>query len=538
MGHWTRHRAACKKLTPFVGGWWTTSGLSATWWHPLWRRPIRWGLRQRQGVRRITSFLGWPLKDSPAGGTYGRRQSTASLHTGGGSDAVDDLGDPSIHAGLILGVADGPDGELVATRQILAIEDHDTGLGAGLVHQLAITDTEAEKVLAAGAPGEVIDIGSARVVLRMASPSTVQVDLTMSPITGEATTHLWPTSDLPDRLLGVLTRARLDQNTSRPRLHGGALVNADGHAVLLLGPSNAGKSTLAAHLAAAGLQVLNDEQVTLYAGAGLAAGFTRPIALERPGVDHLPAGVETAMAADQRAMLLPTAALGSVHRLTGRPALVALPTRNAGEDGVSWEQVNPQEALEELCANNLDLVTRPSEGLKAFAWLVTSAPMVRLRYRDAADAVSPLLHLLSEPPTIPAISWSVDQETKQSEGTGPAAGSVGAGQGSEPELGIRRREGLVTVHMGEEAVVFDPSSRHVARLNAAATMVWDSLPLPLQADGFVATAPEELEAFLDELFELGFVEADDRLDEAGPGTGREASAVTGPPVGGQPSGRP
>lgn len=502
------------------------------------RRPIRWGVRLQQGVRRISSFLGRPLKESPAGGTYGHHQPTASLHGGGESNAVDNLGHPSIHAGLILGVGDGPNGELVATRQILAIEDHDTGLGAALVHQLAITDTEAEEVFATGAPREVIDIGSARAVLRTATPPMVQVDLTMIPITGGTTTHLWPASDLPDRLLGLLTRARLDQDISRPRLHGGALVDADGHAVLLLGRSNAGKSTLAAHLAAAGLQVINDEQVALYADAGLTAGFTRPIALKRAGVDHLPAGVETSMAADQSAVLVPTAALGSVHRLTGRPALVVLPTRNAGADGkegVSWEKVNPQEALEELCANNLDLVTRPAEGLKAFAWLVASAPMIRLHYRDAADVVSPLLDLLSEPPTIAAISWSVDEETKQSEGTGPGGGSVGTGQGSEPGLAIRRRAGLVTVHLGEEAVVFDPSSRHVARLNPAATTVWDSLPWPLQDDGFVATAPEELEAFLDELFELGFVEADDRLDEAGPGTRREAPAVTGPSVGGRPS---
>ena len=33
------------------------------------------------------------------------------------------------------------------------------------------------------------------------------------------------------------------------------------------------------------------------------------------------------------------------------------------------------EAVEALCANNLDLVTRPAEGLSAFAWLACTVPV-------------------------------------------------------------------------------------------------------------------------------------------------------------------
>lgn len=179
------------------------------------------------------------------------------------SSAVEDLGDPSLHAGVILGAADGPDGEQVVTRQLLTIEDHHTGLGAALVRQLTITDPGAEQVLAADAPREVIAVGSTRAVLREATSPMVQVEVTMAPIEGRATTHVWPACDLPDRLLGVLTRVRVDQDSPRPRLHSAALVNADGHAVLLVGPSGAGKSMLAAHLAAAGLQDVNDEQIAL-----------------------------------------------------------------------------------------------------------------------------------------------------------------------------------------------------------------------------------------------------------------------------------
>ena len=52
---------------------------------------------------------------------------------------------------------------------------------------------------------------------------------------------------MADRILGMLTRHRLDEPSVVPRLHAAAVADAEGRTVLLLGDSGKGKSTLAVY---------------------------------------------------------------------------------------------------------------------------------------------------------------------------------------------------------------------------------------------------------------------------------------------------
>jgi len=270
-----------------------------------------------------------------------------------------------------------------------------------------------------------------------------------------------PTADVADRILGMLTRHRLDEQSVVPRLHAAAVADSTGRTVLLLGDSGAGKSTLAAHLLASGLDLITDEQVAVHPDAATVSGFTRPIAVKPGGVEHLPPLVQPLSEHQGLTVLLAPEAFGSRHRLAGRPALVVVLDRVADSPTPpTVEPLEPTAAFRALAANNLDMVQVPVAACTGFAALAASVPTVSLRYSSSAEAASRVRELFDKPPSSPTVSWKV---------------TPGPGQGAEGD-GPSRSAQAITVRFDDIAVLFHRTNRSVVVLNEEATAVWMALP--------------------------------------------------------------
>ena len=377
---------------------------------------------------------------------------------------------PTSHRAWILGVAGEPgepagrgagpgDGARVTLeRRELTVVDHGTGEGARVAASLGLDDPAAGDLIGAettaGLTGPVVDLTplTLRVVPVPDVPAGsgerwVSMELLAgdgagvpggAPAGGSATgggtpppAGLSPLARGPwrtpagaavDRVQSMLTRARLDDHPAWPHLHGGGVANEHGVAVVVLGRSGAGKSTLIANLAASGLNLLNDEQVSLHRAQGLVGGFTRPVAVKPGGIPLLPEQVRAQIAESGHTELVTAAGLGSRHRAFARPALVVLPDRHDGPAEPSWELLGPAAAVEALAANNLDLTRAPEEALSAYAWLATSVPVVTLRYHQVVDAVPVVLDLLNHRPAVECGPWRVRKAPEPATAVGPPPG--------------------------------------------------------------------------------------------------------------------
>lgn len=413
---------------------------------------------------------------------------------------MDGPADASTHSGLVVsvemgqnggagpadgsGLVDGP----VVVHQTVTVVDHGTGLGAELAGVLTLSPSEAQAAVARSTgidsgrppsepPSSPDGVGVAEVSLRRHGHDEDLVEVAATGVGGFVDSAYRRTT-LADSLLNRFTRARLDADTVNPRLHGGAVADPDGRGVLVLGSSGSGKSTLVASLAASGLHLLNDEQVAVFRSAEMVAGFTRPVAVKPGGGVHLPAAVRPDVPDVDHTQLVSADTLGTVHALTARPVLIVLPDRFSaspparGEDAVRWTVLEPGQALEELCANNLDLVTRPAEGLAAFAWLAATVPVVRLHYADVADAVPVVVHMLGEPPAIDPLEWSVTKASDENDPPVVGAGDVGF------DAVVRVADAVQTVRLGSQVFLFHPESRQLVELNGSGGALWDTLPWP------------------------------------------------------------
>lgn len=412
---------------------------------------------------------------------------------------------------VVLDLRDAPTGVvgLVVARQVLQCTPASTEQGCD---RIGVDGADAEVLVAAVGHepwlvGEVDDEAVTIDVRGTEDHGRVVLDLTEAG--GERSIASTPTA-AADRALGILTRARLDREVGRLRLHGGAVADAHGRAVVVLGPSGAGKSTLIAHLAHAGLGLVNDEQVALFPEIGVVAGFTRPVAIKPGGAAHLPPAVASGIRETGATVLITARDLGTAHRLAARPVVTVLPERlhdeGEGEGELSWEVLAPGHALEALLANNLDLENRPVEGLRAAAWLVNVGPVVRLRYRNAADACIEVQRLLAAPPARPAVPTAtvIDHAADASAGDVSDLKAIGAPGGGGPRIGgsaasFAISPEVASVDLGHEVLVYHRSTRAVALLNPAGAQRWRRLPL-----AEVPGDPED-QAFLKQLVSHGLV---------------------------------
>ncbi|MBK6857942.1 MAG: hypothetical protein IPG97_15720 [Microthrixaceae bacterium] len=84
-------------------------------------------------------------------------------------------------------------------------------------------------------------------------------------------------------VLSLVSRRFLDMGPSGT-LHGGAVADPLGRAVLVLAASGTGKSTLVSHLVGQGFDLVNDEQVVLDGVSGMVHSFTRPVVAKVGGL--------------------------------------------------------------------------------------------------------------------------------------------------------------------------------------------------------------------------------------------------------------
>jgi hypothetical protein len=418
--------------------------------------------------------------------------------------------------GVVRGVTEDPGtGGLVATDQVITVVDHGTGVGASILERLCVpVGSPAAPMVPRRAPttdGHDLPRRSAEPGSRSgigpdpaAGPVVVRpLTISLDPATpGEAHQvegvrlsvagtvdglHIAHRS-VGAQVLAHVSHAQLERASSGVHLHGGAVADDQGRTVLLLAPSGSGKSTLVAHLVHGGLDLLNDEQVAVHRGGDTVCAFTRPVAVKAGGLVHLPPVVQERVGCTDEAVLVTARDLGGRHRLSGHPVLVVLPERDPSAP-LGWDLLPPGEALEALCANNLDLVRKPVSGLTNLAGLATSVPVVWLRYPDAAAGALAVRALLADPPPVAPAPF----EVRVTGGDPPTAGAVEPDRSAGP---WRVAPGTVEVALDRESVLFSPVSRAVVRLDPVGRRVWDTLaPVgsPPVGPGSVAPVPDPLD---------------------------------------------
>jgi hypothetical protein len=270
-------------------------------------------------------------------------------------------------------------------------------------------------------------------------------------------------------VLSLVSRRFLDMGPSGT-LHGGAVADPLGRAVLVLAASGTGKSTLVSHLVGQGFDLVNDEQVVLDGVSGMVHSFTRPVVAKVGGLGALPAGAATGRVESPGPLLLCASDLGGGQRLVAEPAVVVILDRRLGNE-VRWEQLGFGAAMEALCMNNLDLSRDPVSVLDAFARLVAKVPVVRLSYEHAAEAMEVIERLMADPPSPSGGRWVLEVEKTAVE-VQPAPTTATLAEPS-PD-GPWSWGSTVRVWSCGELVAYQPEAGTVVSVNAAgAALLWD-----------------------------------------------------------------
>lgn len=177
-----------------------------------------------------------------------------------------------------------------------------------------------------------------------------------------------------DRLESDLGLFAAEHLAHRVAVHA-AVVAWQGAAVVLPGPSHAGKSTLALALADAGAAVLSDEYTLIDPATGLVQGWPRPVRRRMPDGTITRPLVPAPLAAP-----IPVAVVAAVHHEAGA-ALDLRPARAA-------------DAALDLLANTVPAQRRPGPSLLAASAVARSAAAVRGVRGEASEAAAALLALV------------------------------------------------------------------------------------------------------------------------------------------------
>ncbi len=213
----------------------------------------------------------------------------------------------------------------------------------------------------------------------------------------------------PTASSSAVTHDRLAPNQPGPLLHGGAVADADGAAVLVLGASGAGKSTLIAHLASAGLRPAQ-RRTGQRASRGGAGRRVHPPHRHQARRHRAPPRRRGAASRPDRGR-----ARSWPHGSSG-PAIASPPPRRSSccrcattrrPTSSSARCTRPRPSR--CCAPTTS--TSPATGgprSAAFAWLAATVPTCTSHYRDAASAAAGASSPVCEPDTsTQPVSWEV-----------------------------------------------------------------------------------------------------------------------------------
>jgi HprK-related kinase A len=266
-----------------------------------------------------------------------------------------------------------------------------------------------------------------------------------------------------------------------------------GSAVVLPAPQESGKTTLVAGLVRAGARYVTDEAVALDLDTLVVQPYPKPMSID-PGSwsvlgDLAPDGAEAIRLFQSRQWHVAADDIrpGAVAEPC-RAALVVFPTYSAGS-ATELRPIPRAEAVRQLALNSFNFTRFGRRGFEAVVRLTMTAGCYELSVGDLDDAVATVLSLLAE--------------------TGPMAAET-------PPLASLERDGVVTAHLDDEAVLYELGSGAIHVLNASARAVWDrcdgTATLAEIADELSAAFAAEparvradVEAIVDELSDRGLL---------------------------------
>ena len=203
-----------------------------------------------------------------------------------------------------------------------------------------------------------------------------------------------------------VNRRKLETEPDLLHLHSAAVARGN-RAVLLVGRSGGGKSTLAAGLVRNGWDYVTDEQVTIVPRDLILRSYARPLTLRSevwPQFRELPsvASVLRMNEAPERHLRVevPPSEIGAVSAIAGlRSVVVFEPRRASGSPARSSAVADVAEALQMLAGTCYDSDRLGRSGIAALVEIACECPAWRLEYDGLDDASAEVERLIDESPT-------------------------------------------------------------------------------------------------------------------------------------------
>jgi HprK-related kinase A len=190
-----------------------------------------------------------------------------------------------------------------------------------------------------------------------------------------------------------------------------AVVELDGRAVILSGPTGAGKSTLCAALIAHGFRFLTDEIALVTLNDGHLQPHPRPISLKNDAIDivakmlpdaHLSDRFTNATKGTVAFMRPPRQAIEAACE-PARPALVIFPTYGP-EAALELKPIERSQAFMRLIESSANYLTLLATGFETLANLVEACDHYSFHYGSLDDAVGAIESLARVSRGIPKVA--------------------------------------------------------------------------------------------------------------------------------------
>jgi HprK-related kinase A len=224
-----------------------------------------------------------------------------------------------------------------------------------------------------------------------------------------------PYQAVPDRWALPVVEATINwfvwSYVARVLLLHAAVVEREGRAVILSGPTGAGKSTLCAALIARGFRFLTDEIALVRPNDGQLQPHPRPISLKNEAIDivatmlpdaRLSARFANASKGTVAFMRPPKQSIEAAGE-TARPALVIFPTYRP-EAGFELKSIERSQAFMRLIESSANYLTLLETGFETLANLVEAGDHYALDYASLDDAVGAIESLARVSRGIPKVA--------------------------------------------------------------------------------------------------------------------------------------
>jgi hypothetical protein len=274
----------------------------------------------------------------------------------------------------------------------------------------------------------------------------------------------------------------LGADPTRLHLHASGAVKADG-AVVMPAARDSGKTTTIVRLALRGWCVLSDETIAIDLEAHQVCGYAKPLSVKPGGLDHLPELTPHVVprGGDPTADVLhvPMSAFGAKTTGAATPRLITALTRGPGEVP-GYREVDAADMVVRLMADTLDAGRFGPGAVLSLARLAARSSCYEVMLGSperTADLIEELFGLSTR-------------------------------DDAEPEALVdgspRIPSHVVSVLIGDRAVLHDQTSGRILALDAPATKIWLALGRWSGGEAVDLDAPVE-SSFVEQLVALGLV---------------------------------